>query len=187
MAYYDPGCVERIRAIRQLQDRHRLSLVEIGKLLASPDGVSGLSLEITLHDVIFGRERPAKVIRTREFLRETGLTRGQLALLVEASLLQPLEKGRFDPEDVEMGKICARALAAGAEAADLAYYVELGEKIVDREMELRSRMTLPSPCAGRRTHDRDGQGRPQVSVLRHRSAVPAPGGIDARPQGVVFP
>ena len=39
----------------------------------------------------------------------------------------------------------ARAFSYGLRAKDLAYYVKLGEKIVDHEMALRQRMTYHLP------------------------------------------
>lgn len=145
MAYYDPLCVDRLRHIQRLQKRHRLSLGEIRRMLQECPDPSGLSLGLELNDIVFGRERADQVVRSGEFLRRTGLTRAQLALLLEARLLQPLEHGRFDPEDTEMGRIFNRALEVGVRVEDLAYYVEFGEKIIDHEMALRSRMTGSLP------------------------------------------
>jgi DNA-binding transcriptional MerR regulator len=153
MAYYDPVCVDLVRHIQHLQKRHRLSLGEIRRMVEEHPDPSDLSLGLELHDIVFGRGRPDQVIRSGEFLRRTGLTRVQLTHLLQERLLQPLEHGRFDLEDIEMGRMYRRALEAGVQAADLAYYVEFGEKIVDREMELRSRMTgsLPYPEDAART------------------------------------
>jgi DNA-binding transcriptional MerR regulator len=145
MAYYDPLCVDRVRHIQHLKKRHRFSLDEIRRLLEAHPDSSDLSLGVELHEIVFGRERPGRAIRSGEFLRETGLTRKQLADLLESRLLHPLEKGRFDPEDLEMGRMYRRALEAGVQVGEMAYYVEFGEKIVDREMALRSRMTRALP------------------------------------------
>jgi len=145
MAYYDPLCVDRIRHIQHLQKRHRLSLGEIRRMLERHPDPSDLSLGIELHDIVFGHGRPDSVIRSGEFLRRTGLTRKRLALLLEARLLLPVERGRFDPEDIEMGRMYKRAMDAGVQAKELAYYVEFGEKIVTQEMALRSRMTGSLP------------------------------------------
>jgi hypothetical protein len=53
----------------------------------------------------------------------------------------PLEEGRYDADDVRMGQMYLGAFNFGIRAKDLMYYAELGERIVDREMELRTRMT----------------------------------------------
>jgi hypothetical protein len=44
-----------------------------------------------------------------------------------------------------MGRMYLAAFNFGIRADDLAYYAELGEKIVDREMQLRHRMTSRLP------------------------------------------
>jgi len=147
MSYYDPSCVDRIRRIRQLQARHRFSLGEIRKLLEALPDPSALSLGVELHEIVFGRESPGRAVRAREFLRETGLTKDRLALLRKARLLQPLKPDLYDPEDLEMGRIFFRALEAGVRVEELAYYVEYGERIIDREMALRSRMTRALPVS----------------------------------------
>jgi hypothetical protein len=64
---------------------------------------------------------------------------------VQARLLLPLEAGRFDSQDVSMGRMFLDAFDLGIRARDLSYYAELGEKIVDREMALRNRMTAHLP------------------------------------------
>jgi len=51
------------------------------------------------------------------------------------------EKKMFDQDDVRMGAMYGRGFGLGLKVEDMTYYVELGEKIVDREMALRSRMT----------------------------------------------
>lgn len=44
-----------------------------------------------------------------------------------------------------MGRMYNRALEAGVQVEDLAYYIEFGDKIVDHEMALRNRMTGSLP------------------------------------------
>jgi DNA-binding transcriptional MerR regulator len=140
MAFYDPACVERLRFIQHLQDRHRLALAEVRQVLAEADPAD-LSLRLELNDIVFGRSRRSPLLDAKAFRRRSGLDAGQLKQLLDARLLQPLEKDRFDAEDLGMGQMLARALQAGVRVDDLKYYVILGEKIVDREMALRQRMT----------------------------------------------
>ena len=100
-----------------------------------------LALRLELNDIIFGRSQSADSLEIKGFCRETGLDAKQVRALLEAKLLLPLETDRFDREDVNLGSMYARALAAGVRIADLTYYVDLGEKIVDHEMALRRRLT----------------------------------------------
>lgn len=141
MAYYDPACLDRIRLIQQMQERHRLTLSEIKRCLDDKDRGQALGVYLELNDEVFGPGGPGRLLDTRAFCRETGLSAGQLEELQAAGLLLPLEEGRFDAEDVSMGRMYRRAFKIGIRARDLAYYAELGAKIVDHEMALRNRMT----------------------------------------------
>jgi DNA-binding transcriptional MerR regulator len=147
MAYYDPGCIDRIRFIQHLQRRHRLALAEIKQMLDLTRRNDDLALRLELNDIIFGRSQPADSLDIKGFCRETALDAKHVRALLDAKLLLPLEKNRFDREDVNLGSMYAGALAAGVKIADLTYYVELGEKIVDHEMALRRRLTHHLPEA----------------------------------------
>jgi DNA-binding transcriptional MerR regulator len=141
MAYYDPACVERVQFIQKMQQHHRLTLAEIKKCLDDRDRGSELGVYLELNEEIFGPYRPRRLLDAKAFCRETGLSADQLDELQRARLLLPLEAGRFDAEDVSMGRMLLGALNFGIRAGDLSYYAEFGEKIVDREMALRNRMT----------------------------------------------
>jgi len=145
MAYYDPGCVERIKLIQQMQERHRLTLSEIKRCLNDAEREADLGVYIELNEEVFGAGGPRRLLDAKAFCRETGLSAGQLEELLSVRLLLPLEEGRFDAEDVGMGRMYLAAFNFGIRADDLAYYAELGEKIVDREMQLRHRMTSRLP------------------------------------------
>ncbi len=141
MAYYDPDCVERIKLIQQMQERHRLTLSEINRCLNDTERGAELGVYLELNEEVFGSIEPRRLLDAKAFCRETGLSAGQLEDLRQARLLLPLEEGRFDAEDVGMGRMYLGAFKFGIRAMDLSYYAELGEKIVDREMTLRNRMT----------------------------------------------
>jgi DNA-binding transcriptional MerR regulator len=147
MAYYDPACVERIKLIQQMQERHRLSLSEIKRCLDNEDRGSELGVYLDLNEEIFGPGGPRRLLDAKAFCAETGLDAGQLEELQQAHLLLPLAEGRFDAEDVSMGRMYLGAFNFGIRARDLSYYADLGEQIVDREMALRNQMTggLPYP------------------------------------------
>jgi DNA-binding transcriptional MerR regulator len=141
MAYYEPACVERVRLIQQMQERHRLSLSEIKRCLDDGDRGAELGVYLELNEEVFGPGSPRRLLDAKAFCRETGLSAGQLEELQQGRLLLPLEEGRFDAEDVRMGRMYLNALNFGIRARDLSYYADLGEKIVDQEMALRNRMT----------------------------------------------
>lgn len=141
MAYYDQACVERIRLIQQMQERHRLTLSEIRRCLDDKDRGKDLGVYLELNEEVFGPGGGRRLLDTKAFCRETGLSAGQLEELQQTRLLLPLQEGRFDAEDVSMGRMYLGALNFGIRPRDLSYYAELGEKIVDHEMALRHRTT----------------------------------------------
>jgi len=149
MAYYDPGCIDRIRLIQHLQTRHRLSLAEIKTFFGSQARGPDFSIYLELNDMIFGSKRAEHLVDAEDFCRETGLTQAELKELLRTRLLLPLEENRFDPQDLAMGRLYARGLEVGIRIADLKYYAKFGEKIVDHEMALRNRVT------GRLTYPED--------------------------------
>jgi DNA-binding transcriptional MerR regulator len=141
MAYYEPACVERIKLIQQMQERHRLTLSEIKRCLDDTERGAELGVYLELNEEVFGSLKPRRLLDAKAFCRETGLSAGQLEELLQARLLLPLEEGRYDAQDVGMGRMYLEALNFGIRTKDLSYYAELGETIVDREMALRNRMT----------------------------------------------
>ena len=141
MAYYPPQIIDRIRFIQHMQRHHRLSLSEIKQVLEAKVGDVDLPIRIELHDIIFGQPKEDGLLDKASFSQATGLTHEQLQELMKAKLLLPISENRFDQEDVNMGQMYARGFARGLRPKDLTYYVELGEKMVDHEMEVRRRMT----------------------------------------------
>ena len=140
LAYYDPSCVERVRLIRHLQRRHRLSLAEIGEVLARREGEADWGLFLELQEQIFPDHEDETWDR-EEFLRATGLEPERLDQLLEARLLLPLVPGRYDRRDLALGRIYAWGAGIGVKVEDIRFYAELGERIVEQEMALRHRLT----------------------------------------------
>jgi DNA-binding transcriptional MerR regulator len=145
MAYYDPVCISRIQYIQHLQRRHRLSLSEIKQMLDQKGQDLDFSIFNELDTIIFGRIQDKRLLNASDFCATTGLSRKQLKGLLKARLLLPLQKDRFDPQDIGMGKMYASVLALGLGSDDMTEYVELCEKIVDHEMAVRKRLTHHLP------------------------------------------
>lgn len=145
MAYYTPDTVDRIRYIQTQQKRHRLTLAEIRTLLNKQAVQGDMAVYIGLNEIIFGNPDPEASVDRRAFCRETGLGDQQVTALIDARVLMPLEQDRFDSDDIQMGKLLARGHEIGIGIEDFSYYIELGEKIVDREMALRRRLTHHLP------------------------------------------
>jgi len=146
MAYYDEACVERAQLIKRMQNQHRLPLGKIRVILEAQAQGHDTEAFIALGQEIFGREQ-GPLLNKQEFMRQSGLGRKALEAFQEAGLLLPLEPGRFDQQDLAMGRLLAGALGRGVGPEDLAFYHSLGSKIVDEEMALRSRITKELPPA----------------------------------------
>lgn len=144
MAYYPAECVNRIRLIRHMQQRHRLALADIKRIFEGARPAADPELHLKLNDLIFGAA-PVRFLDQEEFCQETGLGPEQLRELLAARLLLPLSEGQFDERDVAIGRIYAQTRALGLRPEDATYYVELGEKMVDHEMAVRNRITRHLP------------------------------------------
>lgn len=140
MAYYDPACAERIRFVKSMRESYSFPLRKIKLLLENRDRGINIDPLIELNKTVFGAA-PAEQLSERAFRSETGLDAAQVRALVGNRLLLPLEPGRFDRQDVEIGRVYAEGLALGISAGDLAFYAEEAEKIIDKEMKLRERFT----------------------------------------------
>ncbi len=144
MAYYDPACVERAGYIRHLQAQHRLPLGKIKVILAARDRGEDPEALIALGQEVFGEEQ-GPLLGKEEFRRQSGLSRQTLEEFQAAGLLLPLEAGRYDQRDLAMGRLLAKAQERGVGPGDLAFYHDLGQRIVDAEMALRNRLTRDLP------------------------------------------
>lgn len=136
MAWYPPETVARIRLIRLLQKRHRLSLAQIGALFSNNATDDEVAVMATLHEVVFGQEDPQALSR-EAFLRDSGLAPETVDQLLGLGLLLPVSDGKFDREDMMVASLAHKALAMGVELEDLAFYSELVGKMAAREMRLR--------------------------------------------------
>ncbi len=146
MAYYDPACIERIDFIKAMQKKYALPLSKIKMLLSRRDEGMDVTPLIELGATIFGNPEDAP-LGEAEFCEATGLRPVEVRKLKKIGLLLPSEKGRYNQQDVEIGGIYARCIALGAKADDFIFYAEAAKEIVDREMQLRSKLTAHLPDA----------------------------------------
>lgn len=144
MAYYNPACVERIRFIRTIQSKYAFPLSKIKLLLAKKDEGIDVAPLLELNETVF-RSNEGACLDKRAFCDAAGLTPGQVKALMDSGLLLPLEKGRFNEQDVAIGRVYARGLALGIKVSDMAFYAVAAKQIVDEEMRLRRRFTVHLP------------------------------------------
>ena len=152
MAYYDEACIERLRAIQHLQDKRYYPLFLIKNILRRME--EGLSLQEaeSVEDAVFGAdERIGRGLVDRaSVLARTGLTEEELKQAEKIGLLIPLiqegEKVFYDEDDIRVGRDSLRKLIDyGVELREMAFFVELGQRIVEKEMALRRRIVSDKP------------------------------------------
>jgi len=149
MAYYDESCIEKIQAIRHLQEAKYFPLSVIRNILKRMDDGMGLEEAEAIEDVVFGTQPDATdiVVDRKDFLKHTGLSSEQLQEAVRIGLLMPYlqEKGRtsYNLEDIRFGRdVLKRILDFGQDIEELKFYVELGNQIVEQEIMLRKKAVL---------------------------------------------
>jgi DNA-binding transcriptional MerR regulator len=140
MAYYRPECVERLNFIKVMQSKYRLSLAMIKQFLQ--EGKIGPEIEpfLELRSFIFGAREDRELLDLKGFCRAAGLTPAEVAEMQQAGLLLPLEPGRFDAEDLAIGRVLKRCRELGIALEDAAFYPRLARQMVDHEMALRDRL-----------------------------------------------
>lgn len=140
MAYYSPDCVERLTFIKVMQGKYRLSLAMIKQFLQ--EGKAGAEIEpfLELRSFIFGRPDGQELLDLAGFCGATDLTAAEVAELQQAGLLLPLEPGRFDAEDLAIGRVLKRCRELGIALEEASFYPRLARQIVDHEMALRDRL-----------------------------------------------
>ena len=139
-ALYDPACVERLKFIKSIQGAYSFPLDKIRDLLLLRDKGKDMAPLLELDATVFGTASAAS-LDEEDFMAVTGLDAPQISELLASGLLMPLKEGSYGQEDEEAGKVYAAAFRLGVTVTDLAFYPSLGREIVEREMDLRSRLT----------------------------------------------
>jgi DNA-binding transcriptional MerR regulator len=149
MAYYDEGCIEKIQAIRHLQETRYFPLSVIRNILRRMD--EGLTLEEaqTIEDAIFGSQAdlPETLVDRKDFLKLTGLSEEELNTALKCSLIMPFihEKNEtlYNQDDIRFARdVLKRVIDFGQDLTSLSFYVEFGGAIVEKEMALRKKAVL---------------------------------------------
>jgi DNA-binding transcriptional MerR regulator len=144
MAYYDQACIERIKFIRAMQENNAFPLSKIKMLLSHRERGMDITPLIELSATIFG-EADVLNLNEEELCRASGLNHREVQKLINNGLLVPLEKGKFNQQDVAVCGVYARCFALGIGAEDLTFYADAAGIIVDKEMRLRSKLTAHLP------------------------------------------
>ena len=144
MAYYDLACIERIKYIKTIQRRYAFPLGKIKMILSRKDEGKDAESLIELSETIFG-STDGTPLDEAAYRDATGLSSKQIKALIKNGLLLPLKEGRYNEQDVAIGRSYAQGLALGIKASDMAFYAVAAKRIVDEEMRLRARVTAHLP------------------------------------------
>lgn len=147
MAYYDEACIDRLRAIQKLKGKRYFPLYLIKNILRRMDEGLSLTEAETVENAVFGMDEDAGhgLVDRQAFLEATGLAEKDLKKAEKLGILIPFitgsDKPLYNEDDVRVGRDGIRQLfALGMELDDLSFWVELGKKIVKKEMVLRRKI-----------------------------------------------
>ena len=147
MAYYDEACIERLKVIQHIQEARYFPLFLIKNILRRMDEGLSLSEAESVEDAVFGTATRSgqELVDRATLLAETGLTEEELRQAETVGVLIPFvqEAGKtlYDGDDIQTGRDSLRRLIDyGLTIRDMAFFVELGEQIVEREMALRRKI-----------------------------------------------
>jgi len=147
MAYYNESCIERLQVIQELKEKRYFPLYLIKNILRRMDEGLSLPEAETVENAVFGSDdRIGRGLIDRPaFLAATGLTEKELKQAEKLGILIPfttgVDKTLYNEDDVRVGRDGIKKFAGlGMEINELSFWVEFGEKIVDREMALRRKI-----------------------------------------------
>lgn len=140
MAYYHPDTIERVRLIRLMKSRYRLSMSKIKKLIDSHAADDNLVVVATLNEQIFGPESDNLLDETG-YSEATGLKISAIKKLVGMGLLVPVNDTLFDQQDILIGTVLKKAMAYNLNPEDLEFYAEAAKKLADHEMSIRRQVS----------------------------------------------
>ena len=147
MAYYNEGCIDRLQIIQELQEKRYFPLYLIKNILRRMDEGLNLPEAETVENAVFGSDdRIGRGLIDRPaFLAATGITEKELKqaekLGILISFTASADKTLYNEDDVRVGRDGIKKLAGlGMQLNELSFLVELGKKIVEREMALRRKI-----------------------------------------------
>ncbi len=147
MAYYNESCIERLQVIQELKEKRYFPLYLIKNILRRMDEGLSLPEAETVENAVFGSDdRIGRGLIDRPaFLAATGLTEKELKQVEKLGILIPFTTGAdktlYNEDDVRIGRDgLIKMIKLGLVLDELSFFVELGKKIVAKEMALRRKI-----------------------------------------------
>lgn len=137
MAYYDESHVERIKLIKELQEKSRLKLSEIKDVLSGGtfSAENGAAV-LDAFDFLPGEDLS---LSAGELLKRSGLSKRDLRELLDNGLIKPLGKGRsrkYGASSLELARLSKKILDAGYSSVYLVNVLKIFDDI-SRELAAR--------------------------------------------------
>jgi DNA-binding transcriptional MerR regulator len=147
MAYYNESCIERLQVIQELKEKRYFPLYLIKNILRRMDEGLSLPEAETVENAVFGSDdRIGRGLIDRiAFLAATGLTEKELKRAENLGILIPFTAGAdktlYNEDDIRIGRDgLIKMIKLGLALDELSFFVELGKKIVAKEMVLRRKI-----------------------------------------------
>jgi DNA-binding transcriptional MerR regulator len=147
MAYYNESCIERLQVIQELKEKRYFPLYLIKNILRRMDEGLSLPEAETVENAVFGSDdRIGRGLIDRPaFLAATGLTEKELKQVEKLGILIPFTTGAdktlYNEDDIRIGRDgLIKMIKLGLVLDELSFFVELGKKIVAKEMALRRKI-----------------------------------------------
>jgi DNA-binding transcriptional MerR regulator len=147
MAYYNEGCIERLQIIQELQEKRYFPLYLIKNILRRMDEGLSLPEAETVENAVFGSDDRIgrELIDRPALLAATGLTEKELKQAENLGILIPFTTGAdktlYNEDDIRIGRDgLKKMIKLGLALDELSFFVELGKKIVAKEMALRRKI-----------------------------------------------
>lgn len=147
MSYYDEACIERLKVIQYLQEKRYFPLYLIKNILHRMD--EGLSLQEaeTVEKAVFNPvdRGDRNIVDGETAMMETGLKKEELEYAEKIGILIPFSmeggKSLYNEDDIRLCRdVLKRIVDYGLDFQELAFYVELGTSIMEKEMDLRRKI-----------------------------------------------
>jgi len=147
MAFYDESCIERLQTIQGLKERRYFPLYLIKNILRRMEEGLSLAEAESVENAVFGSDERIgrELIDRPAFLVATGLTEKELKRAENLGILVPFttgaEKTLYNEDDIRIGRDgLKKLLNLGLPLSELSFFVELGNKIVAKEMAMRRKI-----------------------------------------------
>lgn len=142
MAYYPESYVELINIIRTLQSRYFLPLHAIKRILDIVGPNPSIERAFQIYDFFYKKEysaseNPDRIYNRKGFLREVGLTEGELAHLEKIKMLVPFEKDVYNSDDLAVAKSLMAIKRRHISLQGIEFLPELVGQLAQRSINFR--------------------------------------------------